>query len=35
MGVDPADCLVIEDSPLGIEAANRAGMDSILIPPTV
>jgi FGGY-family pentulose kinase/HAD superfamily hydrolase (TIGR01509 family) len=26
LGVDPADCLVIEDSAVGIEAAQRAGM---------
>lgn len=26
LGTDPADCLVIEDSPAGIEAARRAGM---------
>ena len=26
MGTDPADCLVIEDSPAGIRAAQRAGM---------
>lgn len=26
MGVRPDDCLVIEDSPAGIEAAHRAGM---------
>ena len=32
MGVAPAQCYVIEDSDLGIEAADRAGMDSIRIP---
>src|SRR4030095_9083015 len=26
MGVDPRDCLVIEDSRAGVEAANAAGM---------
>jgi HAD superfamily hydrolase (TIGR01509 family) len=26
MGTDPSDCIVIEDSPAGIEAAWRAGM---------
>jgi beta-phosphoglucomutase-like phosphatase (HAD superfamily) len=31
MGVEPADCLVFEDSLLGIEAANRAGMGSVLV----
>ena len=29
LGVNPADCIVIEDAPHGIEAANRAGMISI------
>ena len=32
MGVSPADCLVFEDSLLGIESAKRAGMDSIFVP---
>lgn len=31
MGVPPADCVVFEDSVLGIEAANRAGMASVLV----
>ena len=29
--IDPADCLVFEDSPKGTEAAHRAGMDSLVI----
>ena len=28
-GIDPRNCLVIEDSPFGIEAASHAGMSSI------
>jgi HAD superfamily hydrolase (TIGR01509 family) len=31
MGVDPSKCLVIEDGQLGIQAADAAGMQSILI----
>lgn len=29
LGVKPSDCIVIEDAPHGIEAANKAGMISI------
>lgn len=31
MGVEPADCVVFEDAPLGIEAARRAGMRAVAI----
>jgi HAD superfamily hydrolase (TIGR01509 family) len=31
MGVSPADCLVFEDSLLGITAAERAGMGAVLV----
>jgi HAD superfamily hydrolase (TIGR01509 family) len=31
--VRPDGCLVIEDSPVGVEAAYRAGMRSIAVPP--
>ena len=31
MGVAPAQCVVFEDSQLGIEAAERAGMASVLV----
>jgi HAD superfamily hydrolase (TIGR01509 family) len=32
MGTAPEQCLVIEDSLLGVQAANIAGMDSALVP---
>jgi HAD superfamily hydrolase (TIGR01509 family) len=32
MGVDPARCLVLEDAPAGILAAQRAGMQVIAVP---
>ena len=35
MGVDPAECLVFEDAPLGIEAARRAGMRAVAIASTL
>lgn len=31
MGVSPADCVVFEDAELGLEAARRAGMASVLV----
>jgi HAD superfamily hydrolase (TIGR01509 family) len=33
LGVAPADCLVFEDTEIGIEAATAAGMASIKVPP--
>jgi beta-phosphoglucomutase len=32
LGVEPAQCVVIEDSPIGLQAALRAGMRTIAIP---
>jgi beta-phosphoglucomutase-like phosphatase (HAD superfamily) len=29
MGVDPSDCVVIEDAPVGLQAAKAAGMYAI------
>jgi HAD superfamily hydrolase (TIGR01509 family) len=29
MGVDPSDCIVVEDSPTGVAAAKSAGMNAI------
>jgi len=31
MGVQPSDCLVLEDSPAGFEAATSAGMDYVVV----
>ena len=31
MGVNPGDCLVLEDSPAGFEAATAAGMDYVVV----
>jgi beta-phosphoglucomutase family hydrolase len=33
LGVAPADCLVFEDTDLGIQAAAAAGMPSVKVPP--
>jgi len=35
LGVSPADCIVFEDAPLGIEAARRAGMDAVALTTTL
>jgi HAD superfamily hydrolase (TIGR01509 family) len=32
LGISPSDCIVIEDSDLGVEAAKRANMKCIAIP---
>ena len=32
LGIDPKDCLVFEDTDLGIEAATAAGMASVKVP---
>lgn len=33
LGVPPADCLVFEDTDMGIQAATAAGMRSVKVPP--
>lgn len=35
LGVAPADCVVFEDAPLGIEAAQRAGMKAVALTTTL
>ena len=35
LALDPRDCLALEDSPVGLAAAEAAGMDAILIPDLV
>jgi beta-phosphoglucomutase len=34
LNINPKNCLVIEDAPVGIEAANRAGMISLALTTT-
>ena len=35
LGVAPADCIVFEDAPMGVEAARRAGMRAVVITSTL
>lgn len=35
LGVDPRDCIVFEDAPMGVEAARRAGMRAVVITTTL
>lgn len=32
LGLAPADCLVVEDAPAGVEAATAAGMRVLVVP---
>ena len=35
LGVNPANCIVFEDAPMGVEAARRAGMKAVVITTTL
>jgi beta-phosphoglucomutase family hydrolase len=35
LGVNPKDCIVFEDAPMGVEAARRAGMQAVVITTTL
>jgi len=35
LGVPPAECVVFEDAPMGVEAARRAGMRAVVITTTL
>lgn len=35
VGAEPADCIVFEDAPLGVEAARRAGMRCVVLTTTL
>ena len=35
LGANPADCIVFEDAPMGVEAARRAGMRAVVITTTL